>query len=294
MATQTKPAVRQQQPPAATEQALGELEQLAKKYAPAALEAAGRFARALLLAQGIRELKAAVEPILQHIKPLAGSALGFLTDKPYGDDVVASCLIEATLRGVYPVGNEFNIISGRCYITKEGYRRLVRELPGLTDLVLEPGVPKGREGGAVVPYRATWKYQGRPGVLVREIPVRLNQGMGADGAIGKATRKALKAVYEQLTGSEQTDPDEDLPEQRPPQQAVGTRPDGGALGPRRPTPEQLEEIATLRGRLGTEPDILLTSYEQAEAMLGMLRQKCRGEGLFPEDEAPAIQNSDRL
>ncbi|MDE2100899.1 MAG: hypothetical protein KGL39_26875 [Patescibacteria group bacterium] len=195
---------------------LDALEEMAQKYSLASLDTKKRFACAVFLAEGIQALRRAVEPILPSIMPLQNSTLGFLTDKRnegYPAGVVLECLVEAVLRGVYPVGNQFNIIAGKCYITKEGYELLVRNLPGLTDLRLEPGVPKGSTGGAVVPYRASWKLEGKPNQLTAEIPVRLNAGMGADGAIGKATRKMLSRIYKLITGSEVTEGD--LPEETP-------------------------------------------------------------------------------
>lgn len=204
--------------PPSNETSLAQVEELAKKYALSACEARGCFERALVLSEGIMALRQAVKPLLPRILPLMNSQLGFLTDRkgkePYPDEVVLECLIEATLRGLYPVGNEWNILAGRAYITKEGYARLVRELPGLTDLKLEPGVPKMLAGGAVVPYRAAWKQSGKGYQLVREIPVRLNAGMGVDGAIGKATRKMLAAIHTRVTGSFLTEGDaegDDLP-----------------------------------------------------------------------------------
>ena len=190
-------------PPTALEQ----LEHLAEQYALTALETKGRFERAVMVAEGIQALQKAVTPILARIMPLQNTSLGFLTDNKqgYSAEIVRDCLIEATLRGVYPVGNEFNIISGRCYITRNGYSRLVRELEGLTDLKLLPGVPKMSSGGAVVPFRATWKYLGRGDGLEAEIPVKMNTGMGVDALLGKAHRKMLARIYGQVTGSEHSD-----------------------------------------------------------------------------------------
>lgn len=188
--------------------AVEQLERLAEEYGPRALAPLPTIARTFKLAQGVQQARALVLQVVPHVKHLAGTPLGFLTDKDkaggYPESVLAECLTEAVLRGVSWVGNEFNIISGRCYITKDGYQHLVREIDGLTDLVLIPGVPKGSEGGAVVPYKATWKLHGKPMTLERQIPVRLNNGMGADGAIGKATRKMLASIYFTCTGSEQS------------------------------------------------------------------------------------------
>jgi hypothetical protein len=229
---------------------LVQLEALASQHSLANIAGKGRFEQAIMLADGMTALKDQVRPLVPRVMPLQGSPLGFLTDKDreggYPADVVTTCLIEAVLRGVYPVGNEFNIISGRCYITKNGFARLVRCLPGLTDLKLHLGVPKVSTGGAVVPCRATWRLDGRPDAVEREIPVRLNSGMGADGALGKATRKLLAAVYQQVTGSEQGDLDGDVSD--PPDSIGATRTDQGLArlaekaGVEQATQEQLRRI----------------------------------------------------
>ncbi len=204
--TTTERQLTPSQPPAPN---LVALEDLATKYSLAAIDSKGRFERALLLAEGLQALRQAVAPIMPRIMPLMDSQLGFLTDRKdrggYPTEVVQECLIEAVLRGVYPVGNQFNIISGRCYITLNGFRHLLKEMLGLTDLRIEQGVPRMSQGGAVVPVKASWKVNGKADTLTRDIPVRLNAGMGADGAIGKATRKMLASVYAQVTGSELTE-----------------------------------------------------------------------------------------
>lgn len=179
-----------------------------------------KFAQAIQMAKGIRSMRLALtDEFVKHgLMPLAGSTLGFLTDldsKPpenrYGLAVVRDCAIEAMIRGFNVVGNEFNIISGRFYGTKNGYARLVQNFQGLTDLVLQPGVPTlAGDRGALVPFTATWKLNGNPmgidcqlskdGADTR-IPVKVNGGMGMDAILGKAERKILFRIYQRVNGS---------------------------------------------------------------------------------------------
>lgn len=187
------------------------LETVTKECQLAALETYGKFERAFRLAAGMRELQNLItDEAMQPIMALAGSGLGFRTDKDsnggYPMAVIKNCLIEAVLRGLNPIGNEWNIISGRCYVTKEGLARLVREYPGMSDLALTLGVPKMSQsgGGAIVETSAAWKLNGKDYQLKREIPVKVNSNMGADAILGKATRKLLSAVYQQITGSYQS------------------------------------------------------------------------------------------
>ena len=318
MTTQTKAVPRgadagkEIEPRPAPERGLQELEALVDKYAVAVLETQGRFQRALTLAEGIQALRAAVRPLIGRIMPIQNSPLGFLTDKKdggYPEAVVMECLIEATLRGVYPVSNEFNIIAGRCYVTKAGYARLVRELPGLTDLKLVPGVPRMSAGGAVVPFRAGWRLNGRADAIEREIPVRLNTGMGVDGAIGKATRKMLASVYAQVTGSEQTDGEVGDAELEPPsrtqqlQDELKAKGRAGGNGGPAANADQLsrigvvsrqldlsaEEFTALSLQCGNAKPALLTP-EQADGLLVRLEAMARDAHEKEAAERQAVKN----
>lgn len=188
--------------------------------------------QALRLSEGMAAMRAALtDDVVERLfMPLMGSPLGFQTDRdnsdkfpPYTIGVVRDCVIEAMIRGFRPVGNEFNIISKRAYFTLNGFRRKVREYPGLTDLELTPGVPRTMDAGALVPYTAKWRLDGAPMQLVcdaikREdgtvedtrIPVRVNAGMGPDGILGKARRKVLALVLDRISGSTWETPDADI------------------------------------------------------------------------------------
>jgi hypothetical protein len=221
-----QPRAAAQQAPAANDSARLEEVSLAVQSAIAecgfqSISHLPAFTQAIRMAQGVRELRAALtdEFVASTLMPLRGTALGFLTDKDrddpsyYGIAIVRDCAIEAMLRGFNVVGNEFNIISGRFYGTKAGFERLVAEWPGLTDLVLQPGVPVMSASDktiAAVPYTAEWRVAGKPmaiicqkveGALDTRIPVKVNGGMGPDAIIGKATRKMLFRIYQRLNGS---------------------------------------------------------------------------------------------
>lgn len=90
---------------------------------------------------------------------LQNTALGFRTDKAQGgypEDVVKEAVIEASLRGLSPVGNQFNIISGRMYVTKEGFQFLLSQVPGLR-YGLNLAVPVMKNGGAIVTASMRWQ-----------------------------------------------------------------------------------------------------------------------------------------
>lgn len=192
------------------------------------------FARGLVLAKGMRMLRAAFsKEIMADVMQLYNSPVGFLADrpndkvdKPYSEDDVRDAVIQAQLKGARMVGKEFTIISRNAYLNKEYFERRVREIPGLSDLDVQPGAPVIKDGTAWVPIVATWimTVPGPiPGTVQRQlykldrvaqkvdgevrdnrIVVRINSGGGYDMAIGKATRKILAQIYKQMTGSKIT------------------------------------------------------------------------------------------
>lgn len=187
------------------EEAVAALEKVYQEFGPAALASLTTMARSVRLAEGIRQTRALVNTIVGAVMHLQGSALGFLTDKDkeggYKPEQLVEPLTEAVLQGLSWTGNEMNVISGRCYVTKNGYYRLVRETVGVEDYFVLPGVPTMQQAGAIVPMVATFKYRGEQQEIKRDIPVKLNSGMGVDGAIGKATRKMHATVFAFITGS---------------------------------------------------------------------------------------------
>jgi len=212
--------------PAQLAQTMAELDTVVSTALERVNSPAGRFVKAVQLSVAVQALRdlLPINMVERHIMPLQNTPLGFRTDKDngYPPQVVRECLIEAVLRGVYPVGNEFNIISAQSYVTKQGLRRLVLEYPGLANLEVTPGVPQMANGGALVPMVATWTLNGEPQRLERtqykladgtvvdaRIPVRVNQGMGAAAILGKATRKLYAAIYDRLTGQSLPDGEAD-------------------------------------------------------------------------------------
>lgn len=187
--------------------------------------------KAIVLAKGMQAIRQALTPaVLKDVMALQGSPLGFRTDRDtakdgnYSEAVVRDCIIEATLRGVRLIGNEFNIIAGRLYITKEGYERLVREWPGISDIEIVVDVPefitrvemkKGKEGKeypkevtyAYCSCSATWRIGSREYEIIRQkTPTRDLRivvsvyGEAHDAAIGKCKSKLYRLIAERLYG----------------------------------------------------------------------------------------------
>lgn len=166
---------------------------------------ASQFKRTVMVSLAIGELQNLLTPkIMAPIMNLQNTALGFRTDNQSGYplDVVRDALIEATLKGVYPVGNEFNIIAGRCYITKEGYFHKLRDIPNFSWIEV-PGIPRNAgENGAVIKVQLEWSLNGKKSSKELELAVRVNRGMGSDAIIGKALRKSRAWLYTTVTGQE--------------------------------------------------------------------------------------------
>ena len=175
------------------------------------LTVASQFKRAFATAEAIGQLKALLTPkIMEPIMNLQNSPLGFMTDRKdgYPVDTVRDCVIDAVLSGVSLVGNEFNILVGRTYITKNGMKHKVRKVDGLSR-TLTPGIPKmSNDGkGAVVEMEIDWTFNGKENHKSINFAIRVNSGMGADAIIGKATRKADAWLYEAITGQTVDDGD---------------------------------------------------------------------------------------
>lgn len=179
------------------------------------------FESALASADLMQEMLELLTPdVMAPIMALMNTDVGFRTDrpndknpKPYTVDEIRPAICEGLLRGFNPVGNEMNIIAGRFYAAKAGYRRKLtdkRTFPGLRNFRDRYEVPRTSNGGAVVKAYAEWEIGGKKDSLELEIPVRLNAGMGADAALGKAERKVCKRVHDILAGYETPDMPEEV------------------------------------------------------------------------------------
>lgn len=172
------------------------------------------FQKAYLIATAAGELKKLLTTdYMKPIMDLQGNKLGFKTDKDlaqgggkgpgYPEEVVKNCLIEAVLTGVQPFGNQFNIIAGNCYITKEGFGYLLSNYVGLSYEII-PTLPRinADKSSAAIVMKVKWTLNGVEKERELEIPVKMNSFMGTDAVIGKATRKARAWLYGTITGSE--------------------------------------------------------------------------------------------
>lgn len=171
------------------------------------------FKKAFAVANAIVALREALtDEVMKPIMSLQGSPLGFRTDrdkdKGYPVDTVRECAISALLKGAQMAGNQFNIISGRDYITKEGFTALLKKVPGLT-YSIDLGLARLKEDkGAIVTPKIIWQHNGGEShEKTLELAIRVNAGMGHDAILGKAERKAKCWLYNEVTGNSYTDAD---------------------------------------------------------------------------------------
>lgn len=170
------------------------------------------FEKAFLIAQAVGRLRELLTAeVMKPIMNLQGNRLGFKTDKDilqgggkgpgYPMEIVRDCLIEAVLFGLQPYGNQFNIIGGNMYATKEGLGSLLNKFPGL-DWTISAQLPRIKDESAAVVMEIEWIRGGEKKTKSIDIPIRVNKFQGADAVLGKANRKARKWLFDKVSGVE--------------------------------------------------------------------------------------------
>lgn len=162
--------------------------------------------------------------------PLMNKKIGFKTDRdpskpnkngirptPYSRDVVRTCIIDAAAYGLLPTGNQFNIISGTMYPTKEGFNALLTKLK-TSPLKLfytfefdpETTAKSADPSYVAIPCRIYYRTS-RDDVRgwFKYISMVKSNGETSttDQLRGKAERKCKRSFYEFLTGIDLGDAD---------------------------------------------------------------------------------------
>jgi len=167
--------------------------------------------------QSIREIMTD-KVIMDGLMLLQGTKLGFVTDKDkdrgYPLEVVRDVTIEAASRGARMIGNEVNIISGACYLTKAYFFRKLDERLGAGKWRLNHHVPKTIfndkvEIGAEVKTVISWADSGGEHSETVTHQIKGNSYATADAYLGKADRKCGKWLLENITGERFSDGDTD-------------------------------------------------------------------------------------
>jgi hypothetical protein len=190
------------------------IKQIDAVYKDLSIKLTGRvneFEKSMHLAFAMEQLFDLVEAVKSPVMMLMNTHLGFMTDadpsrnrkceRAYKWEEIKPVICEALVRGYRVTGNEFNIISRGFYAAKNGLRRKIADVEGLTNFRDEIAVPKTISSGAIVSVKAIWNRYGVPDEYSAEIPVKVNDFMGIEAIIGKAQRKLFKRVLDILTGS---------------------------------------------------------------------------------------------
>lgn len=172
------------------------------------------FEKAHVVSTAISELKNLLTP--EYMKPimeLQGNKLGFKTDQDkkggYPVETVKNCLIEAVLFGLQPTGNQFNIIAGNMYPTKEGCGALLNNKDVFPNLkkTISVGLPRinQEKTSAAFSVQIKWELNGNKREETIDIPIKLDAYTSVDAMVGKATRKARAWLLSELLETEITD-----------------------------------------------------------------------------------------
>jgi len=171
------------------------------------------FERAYATAKSIEVLKGLLSPeYMAPIMQLQGNRLGFKSDKDksggYPVEIVKNCLIEAVLMGLQPYGNQFNIIAGNTYPTKEGLGHVLNNWSGLKYSLI-CGVPRPQQDGksAIIDVNIKWSLNGKDSSETIPIAVKMDAYTSVDALVGKATRKGRAWLLGAISGMEITDAD---------------------------------------------------------------------------------------
>ena len=128
---------------AATTKVMG----VARQYS-GELQKCDDFMRPLVVAQALHELRGAIGPdVLAVVRSMENTPLGFRTDRapggkamPYPDEVLRDCVIQGMLDGLGFSHNQWNIIGGNYYITKNGWRKKLQDA-GCSQIVAQVEAP---------------------------------------------------------------------------------------------------------------------------------------------------------
>lgn len=227
------------------------------------------------------------EVVEQVAMPLMNRRCGFLTDNRgggYSSEIVRDAIIDAITIGLLPVGNQFNIIAGKMYVTKEGFTYLLGKM-GIKYMPFI-GSPKQEEQGYYkFPCKMTFKMPNdaeyKNFAIDVAVPVK-NGGQSIDMLQGKAERRFKKRFYEYLTGLDLGDADEesgkDTIQQNPPavQPTEENKAKAAKVFGAKPQPKQVEEAQVV----ADQPQPLTEEQRKAAYQAELAKAKA---GLFGEN-----------
>lgn len=259
----------------------------------------GNFARTIAYGMAVAKMRDALDKnVMTSLVKLKNSKMGYRTDEDaqkghvYPIEVVRDCIIEAATLGLQCTGNQFNIIGGNMYVTKEGFTFLLRELARTGQLknmkflyhpaVITESSTQGtrrdgsqwqkveREGKAKVD--VCWEFNGVSGSEQLEFCIRVNAGMSQDAIIGKAERKAKAWLFNHLTDQAVSDGELE-PVFAEPREVVAKVDEPSFLEPARPV--EIQQVSPAR----VETDFVPVSVSGSSRVL---------DAGVVEDEIPGL------
>lgn len=148
--------------------------------------------------------------------PLMNTRIGYLTDKPSNKDnskytvhQVRDCIIDAISFGLTPTFNQFNIIAGNMYPTKEGYTYLLKKI-GVKYFMSIGQDNSKTDKVSEIPVKIFYEYGGEKNDFTITATVRKTNYSTYDQQKGKAEKRAKKALYELITGKDLGDSDDEI------------------------------------------------------------------------------------
>lgn len=201
------------------------------------LEITDNMGAAFLAANVVVSLRDALtDEVMDRVfMPLMNKKIGFLTDRnparpgkdgkavvPYDRDVVRDCIIDAAFIGLLPTGNQFNIITGTMYPTKEGYTALLKRLGVKYIIQKTPMQQDISDKCAQVTCKVSYSWNKESNSFTVITPIKKDGYSSMDQILGKAERKAKKALFEYITGCDYGDADEgsSIPDDQTPTESV--------------------------------------------------------------------------
>lgn len=190
------------------------------------------FQKAFVMSSAVNIIKEQLsDEYMEPIMSLQGSSLGFKTDMDtikkqvnnkwvtekgpgYPMEIVRECLIDAVFKGLEVTGNQFNIIGGVMYPTREGFGALLDKMQGLKKNFTYTSINQpANQKVAYVKVRIDWQFDGEnPLKQEIEFPIKSNEYTSYDALIGKAERKAKRWLYNTIKGTDISDGDvNDIP-----------------------------------------------------------------------------------
>lgn len=211
-------AVMQKYVPSKIEKDLRAIDQTAGDMALLLRESktAGSMQFAVASAVAMDAMRSSLTPeVMKYVMKLQGKPHGFLTDRDKGKklergryeegegydiETVTECLIIACAKGAHVMGNEFNIIKAKVYLTREYYASRNDEILGapnwsakLVDIVRKGGAALGR--GMV-----WWRDSAGEHKFSADFEVKTDPESTYDFIKGKWERRAYRMIFEKNTG----------------------------------------------------------------------------------------------